>query len=294
MISLHSLAPSALMRRWRALDDRALLILLGALLANYFSLLSLLTQPPDEAINVVLVIGGSLLLLPPLPENWQPHPGRLGRWLGVTLLVAVLWRGQRMMGFDFISSLLPLVAGLALTGLAVPLHQMRGFFKSWLVLAFLPVMRALGWLTPLDPLSLIAAWLTQKMLAICGIPVVREGILVKVQGGTVSVGGPCAGLNMLLQLLVVAVIFAMAFPMRRRWQNAVMIVVAPVLAMLVNGMRIVVLALINASDWPNKTWWFDFFHWHWGSLVFAGVAMQVFVSLYVYWMARQVAALSSR
>ena len=63
--------------------------------------------------------------------------------------------------------------------------------------------------------------------------------------------------------------------------------------MLTNAMRIALLAWINASAMPNKTWWFEFFHTHWGSLVFAGIAMQVFVWLYVYWLARQVAALGS-
>lgn len=283
-----------LLRRWQALDLRALWLLLAASLATYFSLLSLLTQPPDEAINVVLVLGGALLVCPALPEAWQPRPGRVGRWVGVALLVAVLWRGQRMMGFDFVSSGLPLVAGLGLVLLAAPLQQLRRFGLALGVLALLPLMRAVGWLTPLGPLSLLTAWLAEQFLNLCGTPVLRSGTSLRLEGGAVDVGGPCVGLNMLLQLLVVALIFAIAFPMRHRWQNALMLVVAPLTALLINAMRIVLLAWINASSWPNKEWWFDFFHWHWGSLVFAGMAMQLFVWLYVYWMARQVAALHPR
>lgn len=292
-IPLSSVHPAALLRRWRTLDNRSLLILLGALLATYFSLLSLLTQPPDEAINVLLILGGALLVCPPLPENWQPRPGRYGRWIGVALLVAVLWRGQRMMAFDFLSSLLPPLAGLGLLLLAVPPRHLRSFAKPLLILGCLPVMRALGWLTPLGPLSHLSAWVTQQMLALSGYAVVRSGTILKIPGGAVSVGGPCVGLNMMLQLLMVAVLFAVAFPMRQRWQNVTMILIAPALAVLINGVRVLLLALINASDWPNKTWWFDFFHWHWGSLVFAGIGMQIFVWLYVYWLARQVAALKS-
>jgi cyanoexosortase A len=291
---LRTFDPHALRRRWQGLDLRTLWLLLAGSLASYFSLLSLLTQPPDEAINVVLVIGGALLVCPPLPEGWQPGPGRVARWVGVALLVAVLWRGQRMMGFDFVSSGLPLLAGLGLALLAVPPHQLRRFGLPLGVLGFLPLMRAVGWLTPLGPLSLLTAWLAQQMLNLCGTPVLRSGTSLRLEGGAVDVGGPCAGLNMLLQLLVVAVIFALAFPMRQRWQNGLMLVVAPLTAVLINSMRIVLLAWINASSWPNKEWWFDFFHWHWGSLVFAGIAMQIFVWLYVYWMARQVAALHPR
>lgn len=275
-------------------SNRTLTTLLAALLAVYMSLLSLFTQPPDEAINLLLVLGGALLVLPGFSADWQPRPGRRGRWVGVTLLVAVLWRGQRMMGFDFVSSLLPLLGGVGLALLVVPARQLRLFVKPFGVLAFLPVMRAVGWLMPLEPLSLATAWLTQQLLMISGFTVQRFGTVLRLSGGGVVVGGPCAGLNMLLQLLAIAVIFAIAVPMRHRWQNGLMIVVAPLLALIVNGMRIAVLALINASNWSNKTWWFDFFHWHWGSLVFAGVAMQLFVWLYLYWMTRQLAALPSR
>jgi exosortase/archaeosortase family protein len=110
----------------------------------------------------------------------------------------------------------------------------------------------------------------------------------------VIVGGSCAGLNILLQLLLVAVIFAMAFPMRHRWQNSLMIVLAPLIGMVANGMRISLLALFTTSSLPNKQWWFDFFHDHWGALLFSGLGMQLFVWLYLYWMARQVAALGAR
>jgi cyanoexosortase A len=198
------------------------------------------------------------------------------------------------MSSDFLSSLLPLLAGIALVLLAAPASKLRPFLKSLCVLALLPVVSAVNTLTPLGPLSVATAWLAKQMLSICGYTALQLGTLVKLQGGGVSVGGPCAGLGILLQLLLVAVIFAMAFPMRRRWQNVLMIVVAPLLGMVVNGIRITLLALFVTSNLPNKFWWFDFFHDHWGSLLFSGLGMQLFVWLYAYWMARQVAALGTR
>lgn len=91
-----------------------------------------------------------------------------------------------------------------------------------------------------------------------------------------------------------AVIFALAFPMRHRWQNGLMFLVAPLLGMVVNGMRITILAMVVTSSLANKQWWFEFFHDHWGALLFSGLGMQLFVWLYLYWMARQVAALGTR
>ena len=292
--SLQAISLPALLRRWRSLDNRDLWRLLAGLLALYLLLLSLLTQPPDEMLNMFLVLGGALLVLHQPAAGWQPRPGRLGRWVGVALLVAVLLRGQRMMGFDFISSLLPLLAGMGLALLAVPLNQLGSFLPSLSLLALLPVIRAVGWLTPLGPLSVATAWLTQQMLTLGGSTAEQVGTLVKLQGGGVIVAGPCAGLSILLQLLLVAVIFAMAFPMRHRWQNGLMLVGAPLIGMVVNGMRITLLALFSTSNLANKQRWFDFFHDHWGSLLFSGLGMQLFVWLYLYWMARQVAALGTR
>jgi cyanoexosortase A len=293
-IALQAMAWPSLLARWRSLDNREIWGLVAAIFALYLLLLSLLTQPPDEVLNLVLVLGGALLVLNGPPADWQPRPGRIGRWVGIALLMAVLLRGQRMVGFDFSFSVLPLLAGIGMALLAVPLNKLGSFLPSLSVLALLPVLRAVLWLTPVGPLSVATAWLTRQMLSLCGYPAVQIGTLVKLQGGGVSVAGACAGLSILLQLLLVAVIFAMAFPMRHRWQNGLMIVLAPLLAMLVNGMRITLLALLTTSSLPGKQWWFDFFHEHWGSLVFSGLGMQLFVWLYVYWMARQVAALGSR
>jgi cyanoexosortase A len=292
--ALQSMAWPNLLARWRSLDNRELWGLLAAIFALFLLQLSLLTKWPDVALNMVLVMGGAVLVLNSPPAGWQPRPGRIGRWVGVALLVVLLWFGQRLMSSDFLSSLLPLLAGIALALLAAPASKLRPFLKSFCVLALLPVVSAVSTLTPLGPLSVATAWLAKQMLSICGYTAVQLGTLVKLQGGGVNVGGACAGLGMLLQLLLVAVIFAMAFPMRHRWQNGLLIVVAPLLGMVVNGMRITLLALFVTSSVPNRMWWFEFFHEHWGSLLFSGVGMQLFVWLYVYWMARQVAALGIR
>ena len=196
-----------------------------------------------------LVLGGALLVLHQPAAGWQPRPGHIGRSVGVALLVAMLWFGQRLMNSDFISSLLPLLAGMGLALLAVPLNQLGSFLPSLSLLALLPVIRAVGWLTPLGPLSVATAWLTQQMLMLGGSTAEQVGTLVKLQGGGVIVAGPCAGLSILLQLLLVAVIFAMAFPMRHSWQNGLMLLGAPLVGMGANGMRITMRLIRDLVVW---------------------------------------------
>jgi exosortase/archaeosortase family protein len=288
--SLQPISLPALYRCWHALDNRNLWSLLVGLVAFYLLLISMLTQPPDVVLTLVLVMGGALLVLSGPAAGWQPRPGPIGRWVGVALLVAMLWSGQRLMNSDFISSLLPLLAGIAMALLAAPGSKLRSFLPSFSVLALLPFVRAVGLLTPLGPLSVATAWLTRQMLTLSGYAAEQVGNSVGLKSGGVIVNGACAGLDMLLQLMLVAVIFALAFPMRYRWQNGLMIGVAPLIGMVVNGMRITLLALLITSSLPNKWWWFMFFHDHWGALVFSGLGMQLFVWLYLYWMARQVPA----
>ena len=293
-ISLQAISWPSLLARCYSLDNRDLWMLLAAIVALYLLLLNLLTQPFDELLNLVLVLGGALLVLHSPPVGWQPRPGRIGRWVGVALLMAVLWRGQRIVGYEYISSLLPLLAGVGLVLLAVPVSKLRPFLPALSLLALLPVLRAVESLMPLGTLSVATAWLTQQMLTLSGYAAEQMGNSIRMKGGGIIVSGACAGLNILLQLLVVAVIFALAFPMRHRWQNGLMYLMAPLLGIVVNGMRITLLAMVITSSLPNKRWWFEFFHDHWGAMLFSGLGMQMFVWLYVYWMARQVAALGTR
>jgi len=293
-ISLKTISWPSLLARCYSLDNRDLWMLLAAIVALYLLLLNLLTQPFDELLNLVLVLGGALLVLHSPPVGWQPRPGRIGRWVGVALLMAVLWRGQRIVGYEYISSLLPLLAGVGLVLLAVPVSKLSRLLPALSLLALLPVLRAVESLMPLGTLSVATAWLTQQMLTLSGYAAEQMGNSIRMKGGGIIVSGACAGLNILLQLLVVAVIFALAFPMRRPWQNGLMFLMAPLLGMVVNGMRISLLAMVITSSLPNKRWWFEFFHDHWGAMLFSGLGMQMFVWLYVYWMARQVAALGTR
>ena len=63
------------------------------------------------------------------------------------------------------------------------------------------------------------------------------------------------------------------------------------LGLLVNSFRLVLLTLITASEVNNKKWWFELFHTGWPSLLFPGIAMLLFVQLYLMWMEHQVAQL---
>ena len=79
--------------------------------------------------------------------------------------------------------------------LAAPVGKLRSFLPSFSVLALLPVVRALGSLTPLGPLSVATAWLTQQILTLSGYAAEHYGNSVGLKSGGVTVNGACAGLG---------------------------------------------------------------------------------------------------
>ena len=96
------------------------------------------------------------------------------------------------------------------------------------MLAVLPLWRAASWLTPLGPLSELTAWLSRQWLELSGFLASQQGLFLYLPGGGVKVAGACAGLNNLLQMVLVTLLFVKAFPMRCRWQNGLMLLLAPV------------------------------------------------------------------
>lgn len=275
----------------RLLSRRELWIGLACLLALHQLVFSFLTQGTAEAVNALLVWGGVLVIVADQAPGWRPRPGPLGLAAGAGLVLAVLWRSQQITNHDVAATLLPLLAGLALALLAAPLRRLASFGPVLLILALPALMRVLEELTPIEKLSLLTARITQLLLLLCNQPAVVSGNVVRLPEGAVQIAGPCSGIGMVTQLIMVAVIFALAFPMRRRWQNAVMLLGAPLLAVIANAFRIAVLAAITASRFAGKDWWFEFFHQYEGSLLFSGIGVLLFIWLYDLWMAWQISRL---
>ena len=277
--------------RRRLLSRRELWIGLACLLALHHLLFSFLTQGTGEAVNALLVWGGVLVIVADQAPGWRPRPGPFGLAAGAALVLAVLWRSQQITSLDGGSTLLPLLAGMALALLAAPLRRLASYGPFLLILALPVLMRGLSALISNEKLSLLTARITQALLVLCNLPAEVQGNVVRLPEGAVQIMGPCSGIGMVMQLVMVGVIFALAFPMRHRWQNGVMLLVAPLLAVIANGFRIALLAAITASAMPNKDWWFEFFHESEGSLVFGGIGVLVFIWLYDLWMGWQITRL---
>jgi exosortase/archaeosortase family protein len=222
--------------------------------------------------------------------NRDMRPTLLGASLGSLLLLWVQWRVHLIAGEDQSIYLLPLVSLLGLLLLALPLRAMRPFFPSVFVLALLPVLQVFNFSSAaVNLLRHLTATILRVALFSLGLPVKGNGTVLSLYRGAVEVWGSCSGLESVKQLLMIAIIFAIAFPMHRFWQNILMCWTAICLAVLVNAIRIGVLLFLDGSPLVDRKYWFDLFHNGWPSLLFPGLATYFFVCIYVLWMERQVA-----
>jgi exosortase/archaeosortase family protein len=89
------------------------------------------------------------------------------------------------------------------------------------------------------------------------------------------------------QIVCVAVIFLLAFPIRSWTSRTVVLLVAPVIGLVCNTFRIALLAVFAGNGQGKGSWLFDFFHESTGSLVFSGVAVMIFGMVYMRLLERE-------
>lgn len=278
MNRLLALLPAALRDRIPALPPatpRNLWLLTASLVVSQNLWLIHVTQRSTALLVFALVCWwGALTCMEDRLDDLRPHPSLPGMVAGLALLGWCLWRSGRIIDQDGLINLLPLLATVALALLCDPIRQIGRFREQFIVMALLP-MRIIDRLLPEFPISLLTAKLAAFWLAILGLPVVRQVRVVSLGSSGVSVEGPCNGVDQILFLMAIAVIFLIAFPLRRTSHRLLIVLAAPCIALIGNSFRIALLAGINTIGGSNGRWWFDFFHIHEGSLIFMGISSSV-------------------
>lgn len=266
---------------------RNLWLLLAALVALQ-SVTVFHTAQLDRFTLLALVLwGGALICIEDQLEHLRPRPGWIGLLLGTPLLLVVLARTAVVVSVDNLLFLLAPLAALALTLLCLPLGQIGRFRDALFCLALLPAFRILSLLLPEQPLSLISARIVGFWLSVLGLDVLVSGREVRLPGGAVQVGNSCNGYEIIAQLICIAVVFLLAFPVRSLISRVTLLLAAPLIALLSNTLRIALLAIFTGMGPGAGRSLFQFFHDDAGSLLFAGVAVFVYGLLYMNLLERE-------
>ncbi|MFT3929924.1 MAG: exosortase/archaeosortase family protein [Spongiibacteraceae bacterium] len=179
-----------------------------------------------------------------------------------------LWQRQRNRSVSAVVLLL-LTLAVGATGQLVHValvQQLVALGSAWLAL-----FAVLGWSTArflifpfvvvslgipvwdflVDPLRIMTVWFAQHMLDVFGIPAHVDGFLISLPTGTLEVAGGCSGLNLLLAMLLVGLLFAESHRVPRL-HRVLIVVLAAAIGIVDNWVRVFVLIVI-AHRWGLDT-----------------------------------------
>lgn len=242
----------------------------------------------QDAVLALLLWGGGLICIEDQLEELRPRPGWLGLFLGTLLLLLVLARTAVVVSMNGVLFVLAPLAMLALTLLCQPFSCLWRFREALYCLLLLPVSKIIAWwVIPDEALSRLTASGAAFWLSILGFDVAVDGRKVFLSGGAVSVAGTCNGVEIIAMLVCICVIFLLAFPVRSRSSRCLLIVLAPVIAVISNTARIALLAILTTLGKSVGRFWFNFFHDQEGSLIFSGLAVFAFGLAYMRLLERE-------
>jgi len=290
MNALMERLPAGLRARIPAIPPatpRNLWLLLAAAVATQNLGVFQSSQSEHITVFALLVWGGALICMEDQLEDLDPNPGRIGLVVGSGLLLWIMARTAMVLQWDGMVFLLAPLAGIALGLLCAPTSKLGRFRDSLLCLLLLPAFNVMMKLIPEGPLSVLTARLSGFWLGILGFDNVVNGRTVMLPSGGVEVLPACNGVDMVAQVVCVAIIFLLAFPVRSMASRIVLLGLAPLIGLASNTIRIAILALCVASGNGKGSGLFTFFHDDLGSLLFSGVAVFVFGMLYMRLLERE-------
>jgi exosortase len=115
------------------------------------------------------------------------------------------------------------------------------------------------------PLQMVASRIGEGVLLLVGVPVVREGNLLRLHSATLEVAEACSGLRSLLSLTAIAALFAWAT--ETSWLKRITLVATAVpIAVVVNGLRVAATGIAcetwgraaAADPWHTMMGWITF------------------------------------
>jgi cyanoexosortase A len=249
-----------------------LLAIVAAIAALHLTLLSRIDDSDMFATSILFwVAAGSLV--------WDKHDTLmleskpLPTVLGLLMLAFILLRTA--LSGDSVSSAwaIPLISALAVGLLASGFKGLKQYWKELLIFGLLAIYPFLKLLLQIVDLSEITAKTASAMLWYVGFNVQRQGVFLILPTSRVEVYGACSGLQSILQMLAISVLFLLMFPIRSHVKKTLCVVIALLIGFLVNAIRVALMVILNNAG--NKSA-FDYWHEGDGSLVFAAIAVLIF------------------
>ncbi|MCX7596202.1 MAG: cyanoexosortase A [Fischerella sp.] len=203
-------------------------------------------------------------------NNLNLESGILPSFLGLLLIGIALIKSASMTSFGGFLYVLPVIFALGLALIASGFKGLKQYGGELLALFFIALPKLLP--TKLIDLTPFTAKVSAFMLWYTGFEVNRSGLNIYLPNGSVEVARGCSGIQLVAQMLGLALLFLLMFPQKRK-QKIIVPIVAATLGFIVNAARVALMAFIVTKDDMNA---FDYWHSGDGSLIFSTIAVLLF------------------
>ncbi len=199
---------------------------------------------------------------------------------GVLLIALVLLKSIFVSGYDPFLRISPLISAVGVALLASGFKGLKQYWRELLILCFLAPSP--GTLSLLIDISTFTAQFATAVLWYLGFEVSRQGVYVTLPTGSIEVYPGCSGIESMLHLLGLAVLFLVMFP--TNWLEKILVpIVALLVAFVVNGVRVALMAVLAASSNPQAL---EYWHKGDGSMLFSMISVLI-LGLFCLFMLRQ-------
>lgn len=197
--------------------------------------------------------------------------GLISSILGFLLLVLVFINSIYQINFTILLALSPLISAIALALIASGFQGLKQYWLELLTICFFSLRTLIPFIQRID-ISLITAKFSYLLLWYTGFDVSRSGVIITLPTGSVEVYSGCSGMVLILDTLSLAVLFLFMFELT--WKQKIVVPsVAAILAFIINGIRVCLMAVLVAKGDKQA---FDYWHQGDGSLIFSMITAFIF------------------
>ncbi|MEG4205709.1 cyanoexosortase A [Microcoleus sp. Pol7_A1] len=207
---------------------------------------------------------------------WERHEsltfesGIFASFFGSSLIALILLKSSSISGYDFFIRATPFLSGVSLALLASGTKGLKQYWQELLILGYTAIPP--GLIGVFVDVAKLTAKFSAFILHYLGFEVVRKGVFLILEKGSVEVYHGCSGVNAMLQLLGMALVFLLMFP-TTLGQKIVLPLVAIIIAFVVNAARVALMAVLVSLSQPEA---FKYWHEGNGSVIFSMIAVSIF------------------
>ncbi|QIR39500.1 cyanoexosortase A [Tolypothrix sp. PCC 7910] len=204
--------------------------------------------------------------------NLNLESGAISSCLGFLLVTLVFLIHIIQLNYGGLVPFYPLISGFGLVLLASDFKGLKQYQTELLALFGLTSHTLLSIFGFGGNIALLTAKFANSVLWYTGFKVARSGLQIILPTGNITVYPPCAGMNVIVNLWSLGLLFTLVFNLN--WKQKILVpMVAAIIGFVGNGVRVALMAILFAQG--NKQA-FEYWHEGNGSFVFAMISALIF------------------